>query len=122
MELESEHFKARELRCKCPLCKQEQPHKVDRTALERLEQLRARVNRSLSLTSAYRCPKHPAEAKKAKPGQHALGLAFDIAVSDGAQAYQLQKAAYELGFNGIALGNGFVHVDIRKSTPVSWRY
>lgn len=122
MEVESKYFKAVELRCKCPKCKQQKPNQVDRNALARLDELRNRVNRPLALTSAYRCPEHPEEAKKAQAGQHAKGTAFDISVADGAQRMQIVKTAIELGFNGIGIAKSFVHVDTRTSTPVIWTY
>lgn len=117
-----EYFSDKELRCKCAKCKQLQPAKIDKNALERLNELRRRVNRSLALTSAYRCSDHPEEAKKATPGQHNKGCAFDIAVADGSQRMQIVKTAIELGFNGIGIAKSFVHVDTRSSTPVIWTY
>lgn len=122
MEIESKHFKAVELRCKCPNCRQQKEHQITPDALGRLEQLRARVNRPIALTSAYRCGMHPEEAKKAQAGQHNKGTAFDIAVSDGAQRMEIARLAMELGFNGIGVAKSFVHVDCRNSTPVMWTY
>ena len=118
----SKSFGTYELRCHCSLCDRKVPHKLQQSALDLLQKLRDAYGKPLSLSSAYRCARHPVEAKKAKPGQHGQGTAFEIKVSDDAMAYQIQKLAFELGFTGIALGNGFVHVDTRKSTPVSWRY
>ncbi|MGG5825949.1 YcbK family protein [Aeromonas salmonicida] len=118
----SKSFTAKELRCKCKLCNQNKPHQVTPDALGRLQQLRDRVNRPLAITSAYRCPMHPEEAKKASPGQHAKGTAFDIAVADGSQRMQIVKAAIELGFNGIGIAKTFVHVDCRSGIPVIWTY
>lgn len=122
MEIESKHFKAVELRCKCPKCNQTQPHKINQSALDRLELLRDRVNRPIALTSAYRCPAHPEEAKKAQAGQHAKGTAFDIAVADGSQRMEIARLAIELGFNGVGVAKSFVHVDCRSGTPVMWTY
>lgn len=122
MEISSLHFKVTELRCKCGACNQQVAHRVLPAALERLEQLRAAYGKPLALTSAYRCAKHPSEASKKTPGQHHAGTAFDIRITDGAMGYKLMQLAFQLGFTGIALGNGFVHVDIRQSTPVVWRY
>lgn len=118
----SASFKASELRCKCSRCNKQVPHKVKRESLDLLQRLRDAYGKPLVITSAYRCEKHPAESGKANPGQHNKGTAFDISVSDGAMAFQIMKLAFDLGFTGIALGNGFVHVDTRTSTPVSWRY
>lgn len=122
MPFGSKSFKAVELRCKCPHCNREKSHKVCPESLEKLQELRDAYGAPLALTSAYRCARHPSEASKAKPGQHSAGTAFDIKVIDGAMAFKVMKLAFALGFTGIALGNGFVHVDTRASIPVVWRY
>lgn len=122
MPFGTKDFKAHEFRCKCQYCLKSKPHKVTQEAAERLQELRDKVGRPLAVSSAYRCERHPSEANKKAPGQHNKGTAFDVIVRDGAEAYQIQKIAFELGFSGIAFGNGFVHIDVRKTTPVCWRY
>ncbi len=111
------YFKLSEFNCKHTGKNDMQPD-----FLEKIDQLRDVCGFPFIITSGYRDATHPIEAKKAKPGTHAQGIAADIRVTNGAQAYIIQKNAYALGFNGIALGNGFVHVDTRSTTPVSWRY
>jgi zinc D-Ala-D-Ala carboxypeptidase len=81
----------------------------------------------MKITSGYRCPKHPIEAKKAAPGAHSTGLACDIGVS-GSEAYQVLSLAMELGFTGIGVqqkGTGrFIHVDLTvgQNRPTVWSY
>lgn len=111
------YFKLSEFNCKHTGKNEMQPE-----FLELIDKLRDVCGFPFVITSGYRDATHPIEAKKSKPGTHAQGIAADIRVNNGAAAYILQKNAYALGFTGIALGNGFVHVDIRKTTPVSWRY
>ncbi len=103
-------------------CKETGNNKMQPEFLDMMDKLREACGFPFVITSGYRDPSHSIETKKSKPGTHAQGIAADIKVNDGSQAYLVQKYAYELGFTGIALGNGFVHVDIRKTTPVSWRY
>ena len=122
MEAASKNFAAEELRCHCPKCNRQVPNLVQQKSLNLLQQMRDMVGRPLSLVSAYRCAEHPVEKRKTTPGQHNKGTAFDIAVSDGSEAYEVMKHAFELGFTGIARGNGFVHIDTRTSTPVNWIY
>ena len=63
------------------------------------------------------------ELRKKTPGTHAQGIAADIAVSSGLQRYTIVKNAIKLGFTGIGVAGGFVHVDIRATdTPVMWTY
>ena len=116
------HFKESEWNCKCAVCNKVMPHKMDQAVMDKVEQLRVLAGRPLSLSSAYRCAKHPSEAKKATPGQHNKGLAVDVAVADGAQRMQIIKLGLELGATGIGVANSFVHLDWRKSTPVVWTY
>ena len=122
MEASSKNFSAVELRCHCPKWNRQQPNKVQQSSLDKLQLLREKVNRPLSIVSACRCAEHPVEKRKTTPGQHNKGTAFDIAVGDGSEAYEVMKHAFALGFTGIARGNGFVHVDTRKSIPVNWIY
>ena len=122
MEASSKNFTAEELRCHCPKCNRQVPNLVQQKSLDLLQQLRDKIGRPLSLVSAYRCAEHPVEKRKTTPGQHNKGTAFDIAVGDGSEAYEVMKYAFALGFTGIARGNGFVHVDTRKSIPVNWIY
>lgn len=122
MEASSKNFSASELRCHCPKCNKQQPNLVQQDSLNLLQQLRDKVGRPLTIVSAYRCAEHPVEKRKTTPGQHNKGTAFDVAVGDGSEAYEIMKLAFALGFTGIARGNGFVHVDTRKTTPVNWIY
>ena len=116
------HFKEREWACKCAKCNQQAPHRMDPEVMQAVEEIRIAAGRSLVLTSAYRCPNHPEEAKKTKPGQHSNGVAVDIQVADGAQRYQIIQLGLALGATGIGVANTFVHLDWRKSTPVVWKY
>lgn len=90
--------------------------------MQAVEEIRIAAGRPLVLTSAYRCPNHPEEAKKTEPGQHSKGVAVDIQVADGAQRYQIIQLGLALGATGIGVANTFVHLDWRKSTPVVWKY
>ena len=114
----TKNFGAHEFRCSCG-CGDKAPMGTD--LLRKLQKLRDKVG-PINLTSAYRCAKHPIEAKKRSPGTHNKGIAVDIAVTSSSHAYIILKEAYALGFTGIAHGNGFVHVDTRRTTPVTWKY
>jgi uncharacterized protein YcbK (DUF882 family) len=116
----TEHFTRVELSCKhCN--KMEFPEHF----LRDLEDLRIHWDTPLVLNSAYRCAKHPEEAKKAAPGEHNRG-AVDIHIS-GPSRYFLIKLAMELGWSGIGIGLGFLHLDRGESRlgatrPSFWSY
>jgi zinc D-Ala-D-Ala carboxypeptidase len=101
--------------------------KMDRALLIMLDNLREVYGYPIKLTSTYRSPEHPIEAKKAKPGEHAYGAAVDIACVGGEATYKLVKAAIEVGFTriGISRKNNFVHVGVgyEGAPPITiWTY
>ena len=101
--------------------------KMNPELLEKLDQLREAYGYPIKLTSTYRSPDHPIEAKKAKPGEHAYGAAVDIACVGGEATFKLVKAAIEVGFTriGISRKNNFVHVGIGYdgAPPITiWTY
>lgn len=94
----------------------------------KLQVMRTAYGKPMKITSGYRCPQHPIEAKKSTPGAHALGLAADIGV-EGAEAHKILSLAFKQGFTGIGVqqkGTGrFIHVDIRNGElpgPTVWSY
>ena len=97
--------------------------------MARLQRLRAIYGRPMRITSGYRDPSHPAEARKATTGAHAMGRAADIAVQ-GADAVRLIVLAAEVGMTGIGVqqrGDGrFIHVDDVPAPllprPTIWSY
>ncbi len=79
----------------------------------------------ITITSAYRSPEHPIEAKKNKPGEHTEGLAIDVAAIGGAPVYELVKHAMNLGCKrvGISRKSNFVHLGLSKHRVTSiWTY
>lgn len=103
-------------------CKHTSKNAMSPLFLSLIDELRGKCGFPFIITSGYRDPSHPIEAKKTKPGVHAQGIAADIKVSSDAEAYIVMKNAFKLRFTGIARGEGFVHVDIRDTSPVSWLY
>jgi uncharacterized protein YcbK (DUF882 family) len=76
-----------------------------------LDTLRHECGFSFRITSGYRSPSHSIEARKAKPGVHAQGIAADIGTTDGYERYIIVKNAMAMGFSGIGIHKTFVHVD-----------
>ena len=113
----SKNFSSNELKCSC--CGDEY---VEQWALDKLQAIRNSVNRPLIITSAYRCSQHPNEISKTKAGTHSQGIAFDIAVSNGAERYQLIAQGLLHGATGIGVDKNFIHLDFRGTIPVVWTY
>jgi zinc D-Ala-D-Ala carboxypeptidase len=117
--MESEHFKAAELRCRH--CGREG---VQQELLDVLESLRAKAG-PIQVNSAYRCPKHPIEARKQKPGFHARGLAADLAPLAMPLRTFCDVVRAEPRIKGIGVDHaaGYIHIDVREAAaPVMWVY
>jgi|GEM_PF-600412 len=117
--MESEHFKAAELRCRH--CGREG---VRRELLDVLEALRAKAG-LLKVNSAYRCPQHPVEASKPKPGFHAQGLAADVVplAMPLRTFYDVVRTEPRIKGIGVDQAAGYIHVDVREvAAPVLWVY
>ncbi len=100
--------------------------KMDSAFMDALQELRTAFGKPMTITSGYRCPSHPIEARKAKPGSHASGCAADIAVSRG-DAVLLLRLALNSRFTGFGVqqkGSGkFLHLDsLTTNRPMIWSY
>jgi uncharacterized protein YcbK (DUF882 family) len=103
-------------------CQETGSNEMSDDFLIKLDELRHVCGFPFVITSGYRDPSHSIEAAKSKPGMHSTGLAADIAYSGGNQAYEITKNALRIGFTGIGVHKKFIHVDMRKTTPVMWCY
>jgi len=103
-------------------CQETGNNEMSEEFLEKLDDLRHVCGFPFIITSGYRDPTHSIEARKAKAGTHARGIASDIRINNGNEAYDIIKNAQSMGFNGIGVAKSFIHVDIRKGMPVIWSY
>ena len=111
-------------------CKHCEADGIDPVFMQKVDKLRGELGFAFPITSAYRCPDHPIEARKNTPGAHASGRAVDIAVR-GEQAHRLLQAALDAGFTGIGVsqkgGVRFIHLDDLPNSegrprPHVWSY
>lgn len=107
-------------------CKETGKNDMDPEFMDKLFQLRKACGFPFVITSGYRDVMHSVEKAKATPGQHTKGIAADIACHSD-NAFYIVKYALALGFTGIGVsqkagGARFVHVDLRKGTPVLYSY
>jgi len=108
---------------KCQHCGE---HGIDGYFMAKIDNLREELGFPFPVTSGYRCPEHPIEARKKAPGAHTTGKAIDIGVS-GNEAYMLIEAAIRDNFTGIGINqkgdSRFIHLDIiphSSSSPRPW--
>lgn len=91
--------------------------------LQKLDLLRDICGFPFVITSGYRSPEHPVEARKPSPGTHAKGIAADIACNSSERRGAIVKNAIGLGFMGIGVAKDFIHVDTRESDSlILWTY
>lgn len=118
------NFTLEELTCSC--CNAFNPHTEFIFMMDNVQILRTELKYPFPVTAAYRCPLHPIEAKKEKPGQHYYA-AVDINVW-GYEAYRLVQRAMNMGvFGGIGINQKgplkerFIHLDSRITKTI-WSY
>lgn len=96
------------------------------TFMERLQHVRDLYGKPMNVTSGYRDPSHPVEARKATTGEHTTGHAVDIGVR-GKDALDLVRVALSCGFTRVGVqqkGEGrFIHLgDDPDFPPGIWSY
>ena len=87
--------------------------KIDPELVRKLQQLRDRIGKPISITSGYRCPAHNRAVGGATQSQHLTGKAADITVKGMAPAVVADHAE-AVGFGGIGRYATFTHVDTRS--------
>lgn len=104
----ADNFNLREFACKC--CG---AVKIDSELVQRLQFLRDRIKRPITITSGYRCQKHNREVGGAQNSYHTQGLAVDIVVENYGLE-ELANLAKAMGFKGIGIykTGGFLHLDL----------
>ena len=98
---------------------------LDPKMLDFIVKLEGTLGRELQITSGYRSPEHPIEAKKAKPGEHAEGLAIDVVAVGGTPVFEIVEAAIDLGCKriGISRKSNFIHLGLSPNRVTSiWTY
>lgn len=114
------------LLCTCgnPDCDQ---RSVDQETLNNLQLIRDDIGHYLTVTSGGRCPNHPDEQSKQKPGDHQKCKAVDIKCNAISLETKLKVLAGRYGATRVAGGAycGFVHIawtkTDRKDVP-TWDY
>lgn len=84
--------------------------------LDVLQTLRNRLNTPMIITSGYRHPTHPVEARKERPGEHSEGLAADVVVSVD-RRYDLVRYAIQAGIARIGVADSFIHLGVSRNFP-----
>lgn len=85
--------------------------------MDKVQELRSLYGKPMRVTSGYRSPEHPIEAKKTVGGQHTIAaIDLQVPVED---YYEVAMLAFQLGFSGIGFNckgrqfSRFIHLDLR---------
>ena len=117
------YFTDNELRCQCG-CGQLNPNPQFHMLMVIMDKVREEYGKPLRVTSGYRCPDHPKEKVKSKPGQHTIA-AIDFGVSREDAIDLLRIAISYQSIRGIGVqqkGSArFLHFDNRNE-PTMWSY
>ncbi len=102
----------------CPCCGED---RIDRTLIQKLQELRISYGRPIVVTSGVRCPKHNEEVNGEKFSSHLYGFAVDIACTDSSQRWELVSLAMRR-FRRVGVYSGWVHLDVDPTKPqdVMW--
>lgn len=99
----SEHFRLREFQCRHCHAVIIEPELV-----RRLQTLRTRLGKPVTITSGYRCPTHNRAVRGSNNSYHLTGMAVDIRKVDG-----MAPLVYEIfADGGIGDYRSYFHVDI----------
>lgn len=108
-------------------CKHTGKNKMNYEFLSLIDELRGKCGFPFVVTSGYRDASHPDEVKKDSPGFHNKGVAVDISINNSVERHKILKEAYSMGFHGIGIADGFIHIDAREllkeeEYEVTWTY
>lgn len=79
--------------------------------LEVLQNIRDDYGKPMRVTSGFRHPTHPVEARKQRSdGEHTRGMCADIACTSSRDRYELIVLALKHGINRIGIAKNFVHL------------
>ena len=114
----------KKLLCTCghPKCDK---RSVDQNSLDKVQLVRDDYGEPMVITSGGRCPNHPDELKRSKPGDHQKRTTVDVGYKTVLQRNKLMVLAGRHGATRVAFGRGFVHMSWSltddRSVP-TWKY
>lgn len=88
-------------------------NRVVQDSLDKLQLIRDDFGKPMVVTSGFRCPNHPIEARKGKDAlhRHCSGKSFDVRCRNSKDRYALVKLAMKYGAKGIGIRGDIVHID-----------
>jgi zinc D-Ala-D-Ala carboxypeptidase len=94
--------------------------------MEVLQRIRTEYNKPMKITSGYRHPTHPVEARKLhSKGEHTQGMCADILCTENRRRMELVKLALKHGITRIGIAETFLHLGLGGNnlpSDVIWFY
>jgi uncharacterized protein YcbK (DUF882 family) len=112
----STNFRVKEFACQDG----SDPIFIDSELVSVLQKIRNHFGKAVTITSAYRTPKHNKSVGGTTYSQHLYGKAADIKVQGIAPSEVAKYAETLLDEGGIGIYNTFTHIDVR-STKSRWQ-
>jgi uncharacterized protein YcbK (DUF882 family) len=112
----STNFRVKEFACQDG----SDPIFIDSELVSVLQKIRNHFGKAVTITSAYRTPKHNKSVGGTTYSQHLYGRAADIKVQGIAPSEVAKYAETLLDEGGIGIYNTFTHIDVR-STKSRWQ-
>ncbi|MGL4757612.1 MAG: D-Ala-D-Ala carboxypeptidase family metallohydrolase [Aeromonadaceae bacterium] len=107
-------------------CKHTGKNEMTPEFMKLIQSLRTMYGKPLTVTSGYRHPTHPVEARKGHSnGEHTRGACCDLACTSGTDRYNIIRLALSLGFTRIGIAKTFIHLGIGGPglvSPTIWDY
>lgn len=107
-------------------CKHTGKNEMKHQFMQVLQQIRREYAKPMTITSGYRHPTHPVEARKLRSdGEHTRGMCADIACTNGIDRYRLVELALKHGITRIGIAKNFIHLGLGGQglpSPVIWEY
>lgn len=94
-------------------CKHTGLNEMTHEFMMRLQAIRSDYGHPMTVTSGYRHPTHPVEARKLHSnGEHTTGNCADVACSNGTDRFKLVTIALANGITRIGIARNFLHLGI----------
>jgi uncharacterized protein YcbK (DUF882 family) len=107
-------------------CKHTGLNEMKHEFMATLQHIRTQYGKPMTITSGYRHPTHPIEAKKGHDrGEHTKGMCADIACTTSADRYVLIDLALKHGIGRIGVAKTFLHFGLGAPglpNKVIWEY
>ena len=107
-------------------CKHTGQNEMKNEFMAVLQKIRTEYGKGMTITSGFRHPTHPIEARKGHAnGEHTKGMCADIACTNGADRFRLVELALKHGIGRIGIAKTFLHFGLGAPglpNKVIWEY